>query len=108
MKKRLNVDSVRNELKGGSAFFPGYKSDGEERVAPQPPSHSPTPTEKQTSTKYETPLPQTYQDIPERPNVATPVRPNRRRIITRNSFETYEDQMELLRKLSYKEKMEGK
>src|SRR3712207_6681009 len=26
MKKRLNVDLVQNELRGGSAFFPGYKS----------------------------------------------------------------------------------
>jgi hypothetical protein len=26
MKKKLNVDSVQSELRGGSAFFPGYKS----------------------------------------------------------------------------------
>ena len=46
--------------------------------------------------------------LPERSNAPTPARPNGRRIITRNSFETYEDQMETLRKLSFKEKMEGK
>jgi hypothetical protein len=46
--------------------------------------------------------------LPERANAPTPARPNGRRIITRNSFETYEDQMETLRKLSFKEKMEGK
>ena len=28
--------------------------------------------------------------------------------MTRNSFETYEDQMDSLRKLSFREKMEGK
>src|SRR4030095_12417166 len=25
MKKKLNVESVQSELRGGSAFFPGYK-----------------------------------------------------------------------------------
>jgi len=28
MKKKLNVDSIQSELRGGSAFFPGYKSAG--------------------------------------------------------------------------------
>jgi hypothetical protein len=51
---------------------------------------------------------QGYLSMSERVNAPTPARPNVRRIITRNSFETYEDQMESLRKLSYKEKMEGK
>jgi hypothetical protein len=38
--------------------------------------------------------------IPERVNARTPVRPNGKRIITRNAFEIYEDQMDGLRKLS--------
>jgi hypothetical protein len=44
----------------------------------------------------------------ERVNARTPVRPNGKRIITRNSFEIYEDQMDALRKLSLQDKMEGK
>jgi hypothetical protein len=48
------------------------------------------------------------QTIPERANARTPVRPSGKRIITRNSFEIYEDQMESLRKLSFQEKMDGK
>jgi hypothetical protein len=44
----------------------------------------------------------------ERVNARTPVRPSGKRIITRNSFEIYEDQMDALRKLSLEEKMEGK
>ena len=52
----------------------------------------------------------------EHPNDATPVLSNARwpervlmkRIITRNSFEIYEDQMDSLRELAYKEKMQGK
>jgi hypothetical protein len=37
----------------------------------------------------------------------TPVRDPAKRIITRNSFEIYEDQTEALRKLSFQEKMAG-
>jgi hypothetical protein len=51
---------------------------------------------------------QTVESIPERVNARTPVRPHGKRIITRNSFEIYEDQMESLRKRSFQEKMEGK
>jgi hypothetical protein len=53
------------------------------------------------------PTGQSNQQIPERANVRTPVRPSGKRIITRNSFETYEDQMDSLRKLSFQEKMDG-
>jgi hypothetical protein len=51
---------------------------------------------------------QPNQPIPERANARTPVRPNGKRIITRNAFEIYEDQMDRLRKLSLEEKMNGK
>ncbi len=51
---------------------------------------------------------QPVQVIPERSNARTPVRQSGKRIITRNSFEIYEDQMDALRKLSFAEKMEGK
>ena len=33
MKKKLNVDSIQSELRGGSAFFPSYKSED----SPTPP-----------------------------------------------------------------------
>jgi hypothetical protein len=56
----------------------------------------------------ERPVARPSQTIPERANARTPVRPNGKRIITRNSFEIYEDQMDALRKLSLQEKMEGK
>lgn len=38
MKKKLNLDAIQSELRGGSAFFPVYKG-----------SHSPTPTPSPTS-----------------------------------------------------------
>jgi hypothetical protein len=34
MKKKLNVESIQSELRGGSAFFPGYKS----QDSPPPPN----------------------------------------------------------------------
>jgi hypothetical protein len=46
--------------------------------------------------------------ITERSNARTPERVNGRRIITRNSFEVYEDQMDSLRDRSYQEKRAGK
>jgi hypothetical protein len=54
------------------------------------------------------PIDQSNQTTPERVNARTSVRPNGKRIITRNAFEIYEDQMDSLRKLSFEEKMEGK
>src|SRR3954451_24854970 len=45
---------------------------------------------------------------PERANARTPERANGKRIITRNSFEIYEDLMDELRTLSIEEKSEGK
>jgi hypothetical protein len=48
MKKRLNIDAIANELKGGSAFFPDYK-----------PEESPVPIEvvnKKTETKSDIPV----------------------------------------------------
>ena len=44
---------------------------------------------------------------PERANAPTPERRSVRRIITRNSFEIYEDQMDALRRYSFEEKLQG-
>jgi hypothetical protein len=51
---------------------------------------------------------QANQAKPEWSNARTPVRPNGKRIITRNAFEIYENQMDRLRKISLEEKMNGK
>jgi hypothetical protein len=93
MSKKLNIDNIASELRGGSAFFPSYKKED-----------SPTPQPVQTQSPQTQPKP----DIPERSNARTPVRHKGRRIMTRNSFETFEDQMDSLRKLSFKEKMDGR
>jgi hypothetical protein len=96
MTKKLNVDAITNEL-AESAFFRRPK-----REQPESDKSTPLP-EKQIVQEN-----QSHQDIDERVNARTPVRPNGKRIITRNSFEIYEDQMDSLRKISLQEKMEGK
>ncbi len=52
--------------------------------------------------------PQPVASLPERSHARTGDRPNGRHIITRNSFEIYEDQMDTLRELAYREKRDGK
>jgi hypothetical protein len=47
------------------------------------------------------------QEVPERANAPTVVRANGKRIITRNSFEIFEDQMDSLRERSFQEKRRG-
>ena len=87
--------------------------------APQRNDFPPTPTESSTQSPAAPPAVSVsnrpVESASERANARTPTRtptrtPDRspqRRIITRNSFEIYEDQMESLRKLAYTEKMEG-
>lgn len=100
MTKKLNITSITNELEE-SAFFPSKKSPSVSPT-PQPVIEGPKPVEVNKAVTE--PKPQVY----ERANAPTDQRPNGKRIITRNSFEIYEDQMDSLRKLSYQEKMEGK
>lgn len=40
MKKRLSIDQIQSELRGGSAFFPGYKGSGD---TPDQPPEEPKP-----------------------------------------------------------------
>ena len=100
MTKKLNIMSITNELEE-SAFFPSKKT----------PSVSPTPqpvVDRQKQIEIIKPVIEPKPQVSERPNAPTDQRSNGKRIITRNSFEIYEDQMDSLRKLSYKEKMDGK
>ena len=62
---------------------------------PKPPEPAPQP--QQSAVRPPAPV------VPQRSE-----RPNGRRIITRNSFEVFEDQMDSLRDRSYQEKRAGK
>jgi hypothetical protein len=81
---------------------PTLKSSLDNLPVIQKPTHTPL------SEKKIVPKERSNQLTYERANARTPVRPSGKRIITRNSFEIYEDQMNSLRKLSLEEKMDGK
>jgi hypothetical protein len=70
----------------------------------------PKPPEQASQPQPSAVGPQTpaVQQPSERPNGRTSERANARRIITRNSFEVFEDQMDSLRDRSYQEKRAGK
>jgi len=92
------------------AKVPTLKSSMEDMPVIGKPQHNPSPLKTPEENRpFEQILQQQFKsDIPERANAPTGQRPNGKRIITRNSFEIYEDQMDALRKLSFQEKMEGK
>ena len=96
MAKKLNTEAITSEL-SESAFFRRPQREQPEANPPTPLPEKPIIQEKQSE-----------RDISELVNARSPVRPNGKRIITRNSFEIYEDQMASLRKLSLQEKMDGK
>src|SRR3954449_7156561 len=98
MKKRLNVDLIQSELRGNSAFFPGYRG-----------SNSPTPPLKEA--EKATPEPQTASSKPNHLEVQEPVRvpvpppvpliPKAKRIMKQRwPIDIYEDQYERLKKIA--------
>ncbi|MFF7701404.1 hypothetical protein [Streptomyces lydicus] len=86
MSKKLDTGVITNELED-SAFFP--------KRAASPSSINSLDV-------------QAKHNLPVRPNERLPVREGSKRIITRNSFEAYEDQMDSLREIAYLEKRAGK
>jgi hypothetical protein len=53
MKKKLNIDGLLNELKGGSAFFPDFNKDN----SPTPPQKLKAPTEREKLPRDDTAIP---------------------------------------------------
>lgn len=102
MTKKLNTKSITNELEE-SAFFQKRETSIDSPTPPPVDEES-----KSADSNIKGLVIQTKPQMTERANVRTYQRPNGKRIITRNSFEIYEDQMDSLRKLSIQEKMEGK
>ncbi len=113
MKKRLNVNAIQNELRGGSAFFPGYK--GTKSTSDQQTEtvdHSPTQEPPQVHVpQKETPQPQ--QTIPAPPVRDVPlvrdVRPVpiKRIMKQRWPVDIYQDQYEALKQIAQEDRMRG-
>src|SRR5918997_4030407 len=117
MKKQLNVDRIQSELRGGSAFFPGYKGDqsptspAEERSQKTPkvtPRKKTVPVKENTVSQGVPPgephgvpygvvegVPPAVSLIPKKP---------KRPIRQRQPFDIYEDQYQALKKIATAEK----
>src|SRR5918992_817314 len=114
MKKRLNIEQVQSELRGGSAFFPGYK--GEASPTPPPEKRKKTETPKQIARKVTEPATDSKQPhgvpvgvpsgepqgVLEGVPPAVPLIPKKakRPIRQRQPFDIYEDQYQTLKQIA--------
>jgi hypothetical protein len=97
MKKQLNVDTIQSELRGGSAFFPGYK--GSDSPPPSPEPDEQTLSENQAPSTTVPPV----RDV----RAVPPVLPTKRVMKSRHPFDIYQDQYEALLELSLAERKQG-
>jgi hypothetical protein len=95
MKKKLNVDLIQSELRGGSAFFPGYTGGASPATSeePEPAGAKETtprqsmPVNQQENRKGVPPV------VPLVPKVKRPIR-------QRQPFDIYQDQYEQLKQIA--------
>jgi hypothetical protein len=106
MKKQLNIEGVRSELSGGSAFFPGYKKND----SPAPAS-VPTPEAVKDAVTTRTPRPTSTPVPPVRVGRDVPlvplVPPKKRVMKQRHPFDIYHDQYQSLQELALEERKQG-
>jgi hypothetical protein len=122
MKKRLNVDIIQSELRGGSAFFPGYKGTGSpsawNSTSDQPTPTTPSPERRSHNDHHvQTPptsntvantqgvppsVPRTVPRTGSRPPTLTPK--IKRPIRQRQPFDIYEDQYVTLKQIADNER----
>jgi len=113
MTKKLNIDQIQSELRGASAFFPGYKGSEsptptvEERKKKMPPeatAHKVTNPSVKTTNHQEVPLgvpPPVRGTVPP----SLPLIPKvRRPIKQRQPFDVFEDQYVKLKSIAEAEK----
>jgi hypothetical protein len=114
MAKKLNIEQIQSELRGGSAFFPGYKKSDDSPTPPpvklkeeDPPPHT---ARKDTKTSVKATK---NQEVPQ--GVPPPVRDTvppiqplipkiRRAMKQRQPFDIFEDQYEKLKRIAETEK----
>jgi hypothetical protein len=117
MKKKLNVDIIQSELRGGSAFFPGYKSDQSPTSPPEERSEKPpkvTPRKKTVPVVKEPDIQGippgeplgVLEGVPDGVPPTVPLIPKKpkRPIRQRQPFDIYEDQYQALKKIATAER----
>ena len=105
--KKLNTDSITNELVN-SSFFPGRPEQKREEDAPKTPSPQTGPVRKTNPVVVQpvvTPAPVTTVQKPFVPAIPAAASTDRRYI--RRTFDFYEDQISYLTKASLEERLAG-
>ncbi len=106
-KKRLNTQSIANELSGASAFFrPRENLNPQQAATPEPSLPQPQPVDASQKRSPERPNERTTVRTPVPPNARTGERSPRRRV-RRYSFEFYEDQIERVKRLALEDQLRG-
>jgi hypothetical protein len=101
MKKQLDANTMINELRGNSAFFPSRRAEPAAEPAPDRPAVPPVPAM--------TPPPQPVPPV----RVVPPVPlgrdvPRTKRVMKqRHPFDIYQDQYESLRRIALEERKQG-
>jgi hypothetical protein len=99
MKKKLNVDQIQSELRGGSAFFPGYKGSSENTSSSKMPQEMHAISNVRTNTNVPVPVPPPVPRTgPRTPPALVPK--VRRPIRQRQPFDIYEDQYKRLKAIA--------
>jgi hypothetical protein len=109
MKKRLNVDAIANELRGGSAFFPDYQAGVSPTSSELPQDHPPAAAIEPTVIVPDSEVGETVQPVPL--GVPRPVRGTvprtpkvKRAIRQRQPFDIFEDQYTRLKHIAEAER----
>ena len=106
VKKELVELAATNDLRGGAAFFPGYKREGSPSAQPKEskPGVQPSSTPRTGSTPSTTRSP--VRDVRVEPPV--PLVPPRKRVMKqRHPFDIYRDQYDALQELALEERKQG-
>lgn len=107
-KKRLDIESIANELQGASLFFPRRaetKPEGQQ-ATPQPVTPQPQTKDASSRRSPERPNERTTERTPASSNARTPERLPRRRV-RRYSFEFYEDQIGRVKRMALEDQLRG-
>jgi hypothetical protein len=112
MKKKLNIDQIQSELRGGSAFFPGYKG-GDSPIASSQEAEKAAVVDNTTKQIEPVPKKDNFEGVPPSvprtvPRTAPPPVPLipkvKRPIKQRQPFDIYEDQYQTLKDIAGAEK----
>ena len=101
MKKQLNIDVIQSELRGGSAFFPGYKGGGSSTPPAEREQPKPDGTTRSPGTGS-TPVPP-VRGVP----LVPPAKGAKRIMKQRHPFDIYRDQYDALQELALEERKQG-